>query len=305
MFLIVGASGFIGNKLYNYFKSKGLEVKGTYYSRTFEGAERDGIDLNLGNPDFSNILGLNDLTHIFFCHGVTNIDECKMNRDSSYKINVTNTIKLLESFRHTDVVPIYLSTDMVYSGTQKNSTESDMPAPVTEYGRQKVQVENYITTQFSKYIILRLSKVYSIEKGDQTLFTSWLDSLMERKTILAAADIFISPIYVMDVVHALDGLVTGKHYGIFNLGGQETATRYEFSRRLAKFFNYDLSLIEEKSVNDFNFIEPRPLYSSLSSAKTIEATGIKLTSLEDCFKLMGKYINNMERITTQGSVKNG
>lgn len=294
MLLVIGASGFIGNKLYNYFKSKGLEVKGTYYSKTFEGAERDGIYLDLSNPDFLSILDLKDLTHISFCNGVTDIDECKINRHSSHKINVTNTIKLLEGFRHTHVVPIYLSTDMVYSGTQKNFTESDIPAPPTEYGKQKVEVENYITTQFSKYIILRLSKVYGIEKGDQTLFTSWLDSLMGHKTIFSAADIFLSPIYVMDVVHALDGFVTGKHYGIFNLGGQETATRYEFSQRLAKFFKYDPSLIEKKSINDFKFIEPRPIYSSLSSSKTIEATGIKLTPLEDCFKLIKNSYNKNE-----------
>ncbi len=126
MFLVIGASGFIGAKLYKHFKNKGLDVKGTYYSRTFEGAERDGIYLDLGNPDFSNILALKDLTHIFFCNGITNIDECKINRSSSYKINVANTIKLLDSFRH--AVPIYLSTDMVYSGTPKNPTESDIPA---------------------------------------------------------------------------------------------------------------------------------------------------------------------------------
>ncbi len=288
MLLVIGVSGFIGNKLYNYFKSKGLDVKGTYYSKTFEGAERDGIYLDLSNPDFSNILGLKNLTHIFFCHGVTNIDQCKINRNSSYKINVTNTIKLLENFIPTNVVPIYLSTDMVYSGTQKNFTESDTPAPPTEYGKQKVEVENYITTQFNKYVILRLSKVYGIEKSDRTLFTSWLDSLMRHETILSADDIFIAPIYVMDVVRAVDSLVTGKHYGIFNLGGYETATRYEFSQRLAQFFNYDRSLIEKKSINDFKFIEPRPLYSSLSSSRVIEATGIKLTSVEDCFKLIEK-----------------
>lgn len=288
MLLVIGASGFIGNKLYNYFKSKGLDVKGTCYSKTFEGAERDGMYLDLSNPDFSNILDLKNLTHVFFCNGVTNIDECKINRNSAYKINVTNTINLLENFIHTNVVPIYLSTDMVYSGTQENFTESDTPAPPTEYGKQKVEVENYITTQFSKYIILRLSKVYGIEKGDQTLFTSWLDSLMRHKTIFSADDVFISPIYVMDVVCALDSLVSWKHYGIFNLGGDETATRYEFSQRLAKFFNYDLSLIEKKSINDFKFIEPRPLYSSLSSSRIIEDTGIKLTSLEDCFKLIEK-----------------
>lgn len=288
MLLVIGAAGFIGNKLYNYFKSIGVVIRGTYHSKVFEGVKKDGIYLDLGNPDFSKIFDWKDLTHIFFCNGITNIDECKTNRDFSHKINVTNTIKLLKSFRHTHTVPIYLSTDMVYSGTKKEFTESDMPAPSTEYGRQKLEVENYITKQFSNYIILRLTKVYGIEKGDQTLFTSWLDSLIAHKTIFSAVDVFISPLYVMDIVQALDCLITRKHYGIFNLGGHETATRYEFSRRLAEFFEYDLSLIEKKSVNGFQFIEPRPLYSSLNSSKTIGATGIELTSLEDCFKLMKK-----------------
>ncbi len=291
MLLIIGASGFIGNKLFSYLKNKGLDVKGTYHSKTLGSAEKDGAYLDLGNPDFSNILDLKNLTHIFFCAGVTNIDECKINRNSSYKINVTNTIKLFENFSHTHVVLVYLSTDMVYSDTEKEFTEADTLAPSTEYGRQKLEVEQYIEAQFRNYIILRLTKVYGVGKGDQTLFTTWLDSFMRHETIFSADDIFISPIYVMDVVLALDCLITRKHYGIFNLGGHETATRYEFSQRLAKYFMYNLSLIEKKSIKDFQFIEPRPLYSRLSSSKTIQATGIELTSIEDCFKSMKENYN--------------
>lgn len=291
MLLIIGASGFIGNKLYNHFKSKGLDVKGTYYSKTFEGAEKDGIYLDFNDSDFSSILKLEDLTHVFLCHSITGIDACKINRDISYKINVTNTTELLKHFIHTNVVPIYLSTDMVYSGTKKNFAESDAPAPPTEYGRQKVEVENYITKEFNKYIILRLTKVYGVEKDDQTLFTSWLGSLIKHKTIYSADDILISPIFVKDVIHALDSLVFGKHYGIFNLGGQETLTRYECSLKLAEFFNLDSSFIQRCSIKDFNFVEPRPLYNSLNSSKVRAATGIKLTSLEDSFKLIKKLRN--------------
>lgn len=288
MILVIGASGFIGNKLYNYFKGKGLDVRGTYHSRKFDNNSLDGIRLDLNDPDFSRILSLNDLTHIFLCSGITNIDQCKTNHNSAYNINVTNTINLLKNFIHTNVIPVYFSTDMVYSDTKKDFSESDICAPLTEYGRQKVEVENYITTQFSKYIILRLSKVYGVEKGDKTLFTSWLDSLISQETILSAGDIFISPIYVMDVVSALDELVRGEHYGIFNLGGHETATRYDFSQRLAKYFNCDLSLIKRKSINDFRFIEPRPLYSSLNSSRIIRATEMKLTSVDDSLKLIGE-----------------
>ncbi len=288
IYLVVGASGFIGNHLYNYFSNEAIDVRGTYYSRTFKGCDINGIKLDFKEPNFSRILGLKNLTHIFFCHGVSDIDQCKTNHNSAYKINVTNTISLLEKFAHTNVVPVYLSTDMVYNGSKKDFTESDASAPTTEYGKQKVEVENYITKHFSKYIILRLSKVYGVKMGDKTLFTSWLESLMRRETILSATDSLLSPIFVRDVVYALDSLVNGEHYGIFNLGGLETATRYELSQRLAEYFKQDLALIEKKSINDFNFIEPRPMHSSLNFSRVIEATKMKLTSVEDCFKLIEK-----------------
>ncbi len=288
MFLIIGASGFIGNKLYNYFKSKGLDVKGTYYSKVFEGPEEDKIYLDLSNPDFSEILNLKNITHIFFCNGITSIDKCKSNYEISYEINVTNTINLLDNFIQTDTIPIFLSTDMVYSGTKRFYKEEDEVCPITEYGKQKADVEKYITKHFRKYIILRLTKVYGIEKSDKTLFTSWLDSLIEYKSINSAVDDFISPVFIMDVVEALEGLVSGNHYGIFNLGGHEILSRYELSLKFAEFFEFNNSLVQKKFIKDFRFIDLRPLYSSLNSSKIIEVTGIKLTSLEDCFRLIKK-----------------
>jgi dTDP-4-dehydrorhamnose reductase len=282
MFLIVGASGLIGNRLYSYFKNKGLDVKGTYYSKPL----KDGICLDLNGADFSRILELKNLTHIFLCDGITKIDECKINRNVSYKVNVVNTIKLLGNFINTDVVPIYLSTDMVYSGNEKFYRESDRVSPITEYGRQKVEVEKYIMEGFHRYIILRLTKVFDVKRDGQTLFISWLDSLSHGKTIFSADDIFISPIFIMDAVYVLEKLVSGRHYGIFNLGGKELLTRYEFSKMLAKFFGYDLSLIQRRSIKDFGFVEPRSLFSSLDPSKTIEATGVKLTGLKECFELI-------------------
>lgn len=290
MFLIIGASGFIGNRLYNYFKSKGLDAKGTYYSKTFEGFERDGIYLDFSDPNFSEILELKNLTHIFFCNGIARIDECKINRDLSYKINVTNTINLLENFIQTDTIPIFLSSDMVYNGTKKFYKEEDDVCPITEYGKQKVEVENYIIKHFKKYIILRLTKVYGVEKGDKTIFVSWFDSFMKQETISSVVDNFISPLFVMDIVHALERLILGKHYGIFNLGGPELLSRYELSLRFAKFFGFNTSLVQKKSIKNFKFIEPRYLYNGLDSSRIINVTSIKLTSIEEGFKLIKNYV---------------
>lgn len=288
MFLIIGASGFIGNKLYNQFNGQGIDIKGTYYPDEFEGTKEDQIylDLGLNDPNFSEILKLKGLTHIFYCNGITSIDKCKINYDLSYKINVTNTIKLFENFKRTETIPIFLSSDMVYNGNKKFYNEEEEVCPITEYGKQKVEVEKYIMNNFEKYIILRLTKVIGIKKGDKTLFTSWFDTLVKNKPIYSAVDNYLSLVYAEDVVSAINLLVVGNHNGVFNLGGSEILSRYDWSIKFANFLGLNSSLIHKKFIKDFKFIEPRLAYSSLDSSKIIKTTGIKLTLIEDCFNMM-------------------
>lgn len=287
MLLVIGASGFIGSKLFRHFQQKGVKVKGTYYTKTDNMPDEDRIYLDLNKGDGQEIIQSNNIKYILLCHGISNIDQCKRNRDESYRVNVENTIRFLNNFAKLEVVPIYLSTDMVYNGKKQNPTELDEPEPITEYGRQKAKVEDYVKSRFSNYIILRLTKVFGVEKGDKTIFTSWMDRLLMGEKILSAYDSFISPVCITDVVEAIDTLMDNRHYGIYNLGGHEVLSVYEFSRRLAHFFYYDVSHIEKISIRDFNFVEQRPEYNSVDSTKIKRILSNKETPYENYFKLIG------------------
>lgn len=289
MILIVGASGFIGNKLYAFLKKNKFDVRATYCTNDCNLLENEKIYLDLKNGDFSEIFKFNELTHVFFCHGISNIERCKIESDLSYTVNVTNTINFMKYLQKLDVVPIYFSTNMVYIGKKQNPTELDYPEPITEYGKQKLIVEQHIKNTFNKYIILRSTKVFGVEKGDQTLFTGWLDKLAKNEKIYAADDIFISPIFIMDILKITMILMDGNHYGIYNLGGKNTLSIYNFSKTFAEFCGFDLSLIQKVTNKDFNFIEARPMYNSVDSTKVKRTTNVDLTSYEDCF---GVILNN-------------
>lgn len=286
MILIVGASGFIGNELYAFLKKNKIDIKATYCKNDSNLLDNEKLYFDLKNGDFSEIFKLNDLTHVFLCHGISNIERCKIESDLSYSINVENTINLLQHLKQFGVTPVYFSTNMVYDGIKQNPTELDCPEPITEYGRQKSILEQYIINTYDKYIILRLTKVFGIEKGDQTLFTGWLDKLMKNEKIYATSDTFISPVFIMDVLKVIGILMNGNHYGIYNIGGDNTMSAYNFSKKLAEFCGFDSSLIQRVVNADFNFIEARPMYNSVDSTKVKMITNVDVTPYEECFKII-------------------
>lgn len=105
---------------------------------------------------------------------------------------------------------------------------------------------------------------------------------------MAASDVFISPVYVMDVIRMTDLLIKNNYYGSYNLGGPEILKIYDFARRLAAFFNYDPACVKEVSISDFGFQENRPKFNSVDSAKILKDSDAMLTPIDDCFKLISK-----------------
>jgi len=286
LILIVGGSGFIGTKFYHYFKQNKVSVRGTYFSKVGGLNEEDRIYLDLKNVNIEEIKKLKNLGRIIFCHGISGIEICRDKKDLSHAVNVINTIALLKYCKDLNIMPIYLSTSMVFDGESELPVESDDLKPASEYGKQKSEVERFIINNFKKYIILRLTKVFGVEKHDNTLFTLWLDKLMNKEKIIAASDIFISPVYVMDIIEMAGFMIKNSNFGTYNLGGPEILRISDFAKRLAAFFRYDLTYIKELSINDFGFKERRPKFNSVDSVKIRSDSGIKLTAIDDCFKLI-------------------
>jgi len=287
MILIIGASGFIGNKLYRYFKEGNIQVKGTYFSNGDNINEEEKIYLDLKTTDFDEINRLKALKCAIFCHGISDVDRCEKDQALSSLINVKNTLKLLQYFKDRDVIPAYISTSMIFNGINMLPSESDEPRPILEYGRQKLEVENFITANFSKYIILRLTKVFGIERQDGTIFTSWLDKLLINEDILAVRDIFISPIYVSDVTEALGFLLENQHHGVYNLGGPEVREFSYFAKKVIRSFGFGLNQLKEVPSSSFAFTQSRPHFNSLDSKKIMKCSGLNLTALDKCFAKIG------------------
>jgi dTDP-4-dehydrorhamnose reductase len=264
--LVIGAEGFIGSRI----SRRLADLDWSVIRSTRE-------QLDLRSPSTRWLRALPQMDYVFCCAQCGDIDECKRNEPGTRAVNVHGMICVLEALRDAMPVPVYLSSNMVFPGERADYDESDAPDPRTSYGRQKLEVEEYIRKSFSRSLIVRLTKVYGVERNDRTLFTSWLDGWTRQQRVDAATDLTIAPVYVGDVTNSLLAMIEGDRFGVHHVAGPEIASVCDFAVRLARRFGVAATAVEPVSRTLFSAVEARPRFQTLHSRDDVSGEGDRLT----------------------------
>ena len=271
--LIVGASGYVGRHLFDLI---GHEAStGTYNQSVipdclkFDAGTMGLADLNFNMSEYSQAVLLN---------GETNPDACANDIERSESINVTQIIKLIDELYANDIRPVFISTEAVFDGRKGNYVEEDEPNPILVYGRQKVEVEQYLLAKGHPFQIIRLSKIYDSSLQAGSFLGNWYSQITAGEKDIPCAEDFIScPVHVDDVSKAIRALVALDENGIFHVAGPQALSRYGICQILAdeiKLLQPMEACIRPCSINDFPTVEPRPLNISLNAEKTILRTAL-------------------------------
>ncbi|RMD85750.1 MAG: NAD-dependent epimerase/dehydratase family protein [Candidatus Dadabacteria bacterium] len=277
--LIIGASSFIGRGFLSHLSQRA--VLGTFNSTPFEG----GVHFDAQTDDLPSVLSsLSEFSHALILFGIATPDECARNPDRAYQLNVISSKKVIDSLVQHGVMPIFASSEAVFDGSKGMYTEDDPPTPILIYGRHKVEVEQYLREQEVPYLILRLARVFGTEPNDGTLLTGMVDLLAQNADIKCAEDQIMSPIHIDEVVAITLALCLAEKRGTFHLAGPEALSRYEvlmhILREYTKFAKYT-GKISKVPLSSFKTEEKRPLNTSLSPARALEATGFRLKGIRE------------------------
>lgn len=258
---VIGANGFIGNFLFNYYKKYYPDIGGS----SSNGAEPLKL-LNLSNPDIRMLeLNKNGYKDVVICAGITKIKACETEPDWTWKINVEGVLRIVEQLHNDNLKPIYLSSDYVFDGLEGNYTDDSPIAPVNNYGKQKAAVENAIPEICGdNYCVLRLSKVYSLNKGDGTLLDELASQIASGAEVRAASDQVFCPTLIDDLVMIINKLQISGAAGLFNVCAPFAISRYELAKELAGRMGDDcLSKVKKISVDNLNESFKRPHNTSM------------------------------------------
>ena len=137
--LIIGGSGSLGIEITKFFL--GHELLITYNNHYVE----DGIKYNAITMDLEKTISdLGRFDHAILLLADKDPNSCYKNKKYSNQLNVESIKRILHHLKKYKIKPIFLSTDVVFSGKKGNYIETDKPDPILFYGKQKVIIENFI-----------------------------------------------------------------------------------------------------------------------------------------------------------------
>ena len=275
MVLIVGSGGLLGAHAAAYFRRLGSPVVCASHRLDAD------LQVDLTQPDDGFVTRLPaGVTHALIASSMTSIDACARDPETTRRFNVTHTIQLLEALLARDIQPIFCSSDLVFKGDRGHYREDDPREPTTEYGRHKLAVEAFLLGQDRPCLIIRMSKLYSLDPDDPSPIGQMLTALLRGESIRCADDQVICPTAVEDIPRALDGLLRQRATGVYHVAAPQRFTRYTVGRRVAAAVGRE-TLVRRCALRDFAFAEPRPVDTSLDVNKFITETGFRFTALQE------------------------
>jgi nucleoside-diphosphate-sugar epimerase len=209
--LITGASGFIGSFIVEEALKRGLDtwaaVRGSSSKAYLQDERINLIALNLSSrEELIEQLRPHQFDYVVHAAGVT---KCIDKRDFR-RINTEGTKNLVQALQQLQMPLkrfVYLSSLSVFGAIREQQPyeeirETDTPQPNTEYGRSKLEAEQWLDTlKDFPYVILRPTGVYGPRERDYFLMAKSIKSHSDFAVGYKRQDITF--VYVSDVVQAV------------------------------------------------------------------------------------------------------
>jgi len=211
--LVTGASGFIGSFIVEEALRRGMEtwaaMRGTSSKQYLKDERIHFIELNLSSQDdLERQLAGQQFDYVVHAAGVT---KC-LNKEDFYRINTEGTKNLVRALTALKMPLkrfVYISSLSVYGAIREQQPyedirEDDTPQPNTDYGRSKLQAEQWLdalTPRTLPYVILRPTGVYGPRERDYFLMAKSIKQHSDFAVGYKQQDITF--VYVLDVVQAV------------------------------------------------------------------------------------------------------
>lgn len=291
--LIFGSNGMLGQRLTNYLVSQDVElltssfeensfIKNVNYTQC-DVTDRNKTKKLIFNfcPDF-----------IINLAAFTNVDNSETQRESAWKLNVKAVEYMAESARALDSHIIHISTDYIFDGENGPYIENATPNPIGYYGRTKLASENVLKLYAVKHTVIRTNVLYGPTHFGRPDFVKWvIDSLTNKNQIRIVTDQINNPTFIDDLVTAILKIIEQKKEGTYNIGGEEFLSRFDFTLRIADFFNLDKNLVIPILTKELNQPARRPLKSGLITIKAQSEIGYRPHSILQTFEIIKKEFN--------------
>ena len=165
------------------------------------------------------------------CAAFTDVDGAEDDEAGAMKVNDEGAALLAAAADRVGAKIVQPSSDYVFDGSGRRPyVESDMPAPISAYGRSKQGGETSVAVSNPRHFIVRASWLFGV--GGKNFVETMLRLGNEQPEVLVVSDQVGCPTYTRHLGEALALLLEGEDFGIHHIAGGGQSSWYEFAQEI-------------------------------------------------------------------------
>jgi len=212
-------------------------------------------------------------------------DQCEREPEQAYAVNCKGTEWVARAAGSVGAKLFFISSDYVFDGTKRAPyTEEDPPNPLSVYGRNKAESEEFLKSWSRSAWIIRTSWLFGTH--GRSFFRSILNAVKLGRPLRVVNDQRGAPTYARDLADAFRVLIEKAQHGtggkVYHLTNGGTVTWYEAACRLLAKLHYQGPL-EAISSEELNWPARRPKNSALSMDRIRKDFGICMRPWDEAF----------------------
>ena len=243
--LIIGARGFLGQHL-AWKAASAFQV----FAADLPVAGRE--DLAIDVTSAASIAAAFEQTLpdvVVLLAAVSDIDMCENRPELAEEINVRGTARVVEACARIGAKLVFTSSAAVFDGTRHGYRESDVPTPLSVYGRTKAHAEKLISQGLPSAMILRLALVvgFAQDQGTNAMLNKLAEKLRAGQSVSFPNFEYRNPIDAGTLADFVLELLHLGASGIFHVGSSESISRFELGVKLAERMGFSRDLIKPQT----------------------------------------------------------
>ncbi|MBQ8342151.1 MAG: dTDP-4-dehydrorhamnose reductase [Clostridia bacterium] len=299
---VTGVGGQLGHDVVNELSRRGIEAVGSDIAPTYSGVA-DGsavtsapyVSLDITDKEaVARVIGAEKPDAVIHCAAWTAVDlaEDEDKQELVRAINAGGTRHIAEVCKTLDAKMIYISTDYVFDGQGETPWEPDCKdyAPLSVYGKTKLEGELAVSELLEKYFIVRIAWVFGL--NGKNFIKTMLNVGKKYDTVRVVCDQIGTPTYTIDLSRLLCDMVESDKYGYYhatNEGGY--ISWYDFTCEIFRQAGYTTKVVPVTTAEYGLSKARRPFNSRLDKSKLVKSGFTPLPTWQDA---LSRYLKEIE-----------
>lgn len=292
---VTGVCGQLGYDVINEAVKRGYDCVGSDIADSCDNISVPYVKLDItdGEAVKASLLDIKPDV-VVHCAAWTAVDaaEDEENIPKVKAVNVCGTENIAKACKELDCKMIYISTDYVFNGQGETPWSADCKeyAPLSVYGKTKLEGELKVSSTLDKYFIVRIAWVFGV--NGKNFVKTMLNVGRRFDTLRVVNDQIGTPTYTFDLARLLLDMAESDKYGYYhatNEGG--FISWYDFTCEIFRLAGIE-SKVMPVTTEEYGISKAaRPFNSRLDKSKLAENGFEPLPDWKDALKRYLEVIN--------------